>query len=1154
MAALADFTLEDRFIREEGAVALSGVQALLRVAIDQHHADKRRGLNTATLVSGYRGSPLGGLDLLLQNNAELLAENQITFIPGLNEDLGATAVFGSQLAHSMPNPKYDGVLGMWYGKAPGVDRSGDAIKHGVTAGVDRNGGVLVIAGDDPASKSSTLASESEFALLDYQTPILYPGSVQEIVDYGRWGYELSRYSGLWVSLKIITNVADGYATAEVSPDRVQVVLPEFIYNGQPWQPSQDDRLFGEFAVALEREIFEGRLEATKLFTATNGLNEITVPTADAWLGIVAAGKTYYDVREALNRLGLDDRGLARHGIRMLKLGMVHPIEPHIVGRFVDGLDEVLVVEEKRAFIETFVKDVLYSRADRPTVVGKRSEDGSFLIPGYGELDVDSLIPVLLDRLTARLGAENLAEPARPRPTLELTPTDIARTPFFCSGCPHNRSTVVPEGSEAGGGIGCHGMATIIGGRSVFGITQMGGEGVQWVGAAPFSNMVHRFQNLGDGTFAHSGSLAIRQAIAAGTNITYKILYNNAVAMTGAQVVDGGMAVPELTRFLEAEGAGRTLVLTNDPRKYPADARFADGVDVWHRDRLDEAQRLLRDTPGVTVLIYDQPCAADMRRKRKRGLAPDPALRIFINEEVCEGCGDCQVKSNCLSVQPVETEFGRKTAIHQSSCNKDYSCLDGDCPAFVTVIPEEKAALRPAVSFEPIGDDLPEPANLLDEGNIYTIGIGGTGVVTVNQLLATAALLDGKHASALDQTGLAQKGGQVVSNLKIRGDVVAEANKVGVGEADAYIVLDLIGGTNKINLDRALPDRAVAIVSTSHTPTGSELLDTTMSYSSADEALRRRIDAVTRADDNVWLDAEGLALDLFRSHMPANVIVVGAAWQAGVVPVSAVALEKAIELNGVAVETNIQAFRLGRKLVADPTFAASLRPAARVADLASVVSGKARKLIDRVGARGELLRLLEIRVPELIEYQNAAYAERYVDYIAGVAKAEAAVVPGQTALSEAVARYLYKLMAYKDEYEVARLHLKSSFHDELATQFGQKAKVTYKLHPPMLKSMGLKRKLGAGRSFEVAFRSLVPLRRLRGTALDPFGKTAERKLERAIIDEYRGQIDQALAELGPDNYDSAVELAELPDVIRGYSDLKLANIERWREATAAWSRG
>src|SRR5712664_3583263 len=916
MATAREFTLDAKYRQEEGLILLSGIQALVRLPLDQHRADKRRGLNTATLISGYRGSPLGGFDLTLERNQPLLREHNVVFISGVNEDLGATVVYGSQLANLFPQPKYDGVLGMWYGKGPGVDRTGDIFKHANFAGVSRYGGVLALGGDDPLSKSSTIPSHSEVAFYDALFPVLFPGNTQEILDLGRFGFELSRYSGLWVGFKIVTNVADEIGTAEVAPGRIVITDPGFLYEGRAWQQRQNPLLMPPWGLETEREIHYGRLEAAKAFAAAHRLNRITIPTPNAWLGIAAAGKTYYDLREALAELGLDDAALRQHGIRLLKIGMLFPMEPTIVREFARGLEELLVVEEKRSFIELFIRDTLYNLTERPRVVGKQDEQGKPLVPANGELDADRIAQLVasrlerkvrLDSITARVA---LLEALRERPA----PLTMARQPYFCSGCPHNRSTVVPEGSMASAGIGCHGMALYMD-RQTFGLTHMGGEGAQWVGMAPFTETPHIFQNLGDGTFFHSGSLAIRQAIAAGTNVTYKILYNSAVAMTGGQDAAGAMPVTDLTRMLEAEGAKRIVVITDEPEKYGKGARWASGVEVWHRDRLDEAQRLLRGIPGVTALVYDQRCAAEKRRLRKRGKLPDPAMRVFINEAVCEGCGDCGVKSNCLSVQPVDTEFGRKTQIHQSSCNKDYSCLRGDCPSFLTVIPRGEARKKERPVFT-VDRPLPEPVlKVPGTANVFMTGIGGTGVVTVNQILGTAALLDGKHVRGLDQTGLSQKGGPVVSHLKISERPVEVSNKVAAGEADCYLGFDILVATSPQNLDHASGERTIAVVSTSQVPTGAMVTKTDVQFPEA-SGLHASIDRFTRKDDNVYLDALGLAERLFDDHMAANLIVLGAAYQAGAIPVAAQAIERAIALNGVAVAMNTHAFRVGRLLVVD----------------------------------------------------------------------------------------------------------------------------------------------------------------------------------------------------------------------------------------------
>jgi indolepyruvate ferredoxin oxidoreductase len=1152
MASKHEFSLDAKYRQEEGTIFLSGIQALVRLPLDQHRADRRRGLRTATLISGYRGSPLGGLDLTLERNPALLREHDVVFVSGVNEDLGATAIYGSQLVSLFPRPKYDGVLGMWYGKGPGVDRTGDIFKHANYAGIGRNGGVLALGGDDPLSKSSTLPTHSEVAFYDALFPVLFPGNVQEILDLGLYGFALSRYSGLWVGFKIVTNVADEIGSAHVAPDRVRIVDPGFLYEGKPWKPTQNPMLLPPFSLELEREVHYGRLEAAKAFAAAHPINRITVATPDAWLGIVAPGKTYYDLREALLDLGLDDAALARYGVRLLKVGMLFPMEPGIVREFARGLEEVLVIEEKRAFVELFMRDVLYNLAEHPRVVGKRDLDDRPLVPANAELDADRIAQIVASRLERKVHLESITarvamlEALRERPA----PVTLARLPFFCSGCPHNRSTVVPEGSMAGGGIGCHGMALLMPERHTTGTTHMGGEGAQWVGMAPFTEVPHMFQNIGDGTFFHSGSLAIRQAIAAGTNVTYKILYNSAVAMTGGQDAAGAMPVAELTRLLEAEGVRRIIVTTDDPAKYPKDTRWAQGVEVWHRDRLDEAQRALRDIPGVTVLIHDQRCAAEKRRLRKRGKLPDPALRVFINEAVCEGCGDCGVKSNCLSVQPVETEFGRKTQIHQSSCNKDYSCLNGDCPSFVTVTPLGAPKKRERKVFV-VDRPLPEPVlKVPRDGNVFMMGIGGTGVVTVNQILGTAALLDGRHVRGLDQTGLSQKGGPVVSHLKL-GDAPLEiSNKVGAGEADCYLAFDILVGTSPTNLDHARPEKTIAVVSTSQVPTGAMVTHTEVRFPES-SGLVASINRVTRKDDNVYLDALGLAETLFEDHMASNLIMLGAAYQAGAVAVSAAAIEEAIALNGVAVAMNTQAFRAGRLAVADPAWVATLRrPRLGAVEAAPVLTAEARGIVESVGASGELRRLLEIRVPELIAYQHAAYARAYADLVRRVAAAERAAVPGETRLAEGVARHLFKLMAYKDEYEVARLHLKNDLRRRLAEEYPDGVRVEYHLHPPLLRALGLRRKIRLGTWFDGAFRALAAMKGLRGTPLDPFGRAEVRRVERALIAEYRALVEKAVASLTPESHERAVKLANLPDLIRGYEDVKLGNVRKFREEVAA----
>src|SRR5712691_1512503 len=1134
-----EFSLDAKYTQEVGRVFLSGIQALVRLPLDQHRADKRRGLRTATFISGYRGSPLGGFDQTLERERKLLDAHHVVFSSGLNEDLGATAIFGSQMAGLFPRPKYDGVLGMWYGKAPGVDRTGDAFKHANYAGVGKNGGVLALAGDDPMSKSSTLPSASEVALYDALMPTIFPGSAQEILDLGLHGFMLSRISGLWVGMKIVTNVADEVTTAEVGPSRVSPIIPTVELDGRPFEHHINVNLIPPFGLDRERTLYHARLELARRYAWENKLNRITVPTPDAWLGIMTTGKTYYDVRQALRELGLDDEALRHHGIRILKMAMLFPAEPRIVREFARGLEEVLVVEEKRSFIEMFAKDVLYGIPDRPRIVG--------------ELDPDTIARAIAKRLQRKMRVDSAEARIRHLDELKSRPKSLtlARTAFFCAGCPHNRSTVVPEGSVAAAGIGCHGMAMGMD-RGIIGVTHMGAEGAQWVGIAPFTETTHLFQNIGDGTLFHSGSLAINYAIASGVNMTYKILYNSAVAMTGGQAAAGALPIPALTRRLEADGVKRIIITTDHPEIYKG-VSLAANTEVWHRDRLVEAQTELAAVPGITALIHDQQCAAEKRRLRKRGRQADPQTRIFISEAVCEGCGDCGRKSNCLSVQPVQTEFGRKTQIHQSSCNKDYSCLLGDCPSFLTVEPIGEPKTRQK-RLTPLEAELPEPELRVprDGFALHMMGIGGTGVVTVNQVLGTAAMLDGCHVRGLDQTGLSQKGGPVVSDLRLASSPMEVSNKVSAGGADLYLGFDLLVATDPVNLDKAEAGRTIAVVSTSQIPTGQMVADTSVHFPELASALMS-LDRVTRKDANVYVDALGMAEALFNDHMATNFILVGAAYQAGALPISAGSVEAAIQLNGVSVDMNLLAFRWGRMAVVDARrVEAAVQMATGKVETRGALSAEAAALVEAARAQGELRRLLEVRVPELIAYQDAAYAKRYVDVVARVADEEARKTPGRSGLSEAVSRNLFKLMAYKDEYEVARLHLSASLEAELSARFGQEIRYYWHLHPPLFRALGLTRKIRLGSWFRPVFGALRAMRGLRGTALDPFGYARGRREERALVDEYRALVERALEMLGPDSHDAAVALADLPDMIRGYEEIKLGNITQFRRRAAELS--
>ena len=916
-------SLQDRYELEDGRIFLTGIQALVRIAFDQHRADARRGLKTGTFVSGYQGSPLGGLDREFQRQRKLCEQHDVFAVPGLNEELGATSTWGAQLASTLPGARFDGVLSMWYGKAPGIDRATDALRHANYSGVSRTGGAMIVVGDDPNAKSSTIPSASESLLESLHVPTFYPGTVQEVLDLGLHAWACSRASGLWSALKIVTNVADAAGTARVSPDRISPVLPTIEWEGRPFEYTPNASMLAPASIEMERTLLGPRTETALAYARANRVNVIERFGADAWIGVVASGKSYHDLRQAFADMGLDERGLARAGIRLLHLGMIWPLDPEIVREFAAGLDEIVVVEEKLPFLERQLKEILYGEPGAPRIVGKKDDRGANLLPAEGELDADAIARALGPRLllhgsiaSVEGRLRKLAESAsRPHP-LPMA----ARTPFFCSGCPHNSSTPAPDGTLVGAGIGCHTMILLNpeGRGDITGITQMGGEGAQWIGMAPFTDDGHFVQNLGDGTFHHSGSLAVRAAIAAGVNVTYKLFYNDAVAMTGGQAVEGQMSVPELTRWFEIEGVKRIIITTEDTRRYKG-VSLSPIAEVRDRSELMAAQEELAEEPGVTVLIHDQECAAEKRRKRKRGKLEEPPQQVHINERVCEGCGDCGHKSGCLSVIPVETEFGRKTQIHQSSCNKDFSCLEGDCPSFLTVIPPKQKRKRDRAADVPLPSvELRDPLRLVsdEEFTLRMMGIGGTGVVTVSQVIGVAALIDGLHVAELDQTGLSQKGGPVVSDMRISREPHAGSNRVSTAGADLYLGFDVLGAANPKNLAVADPDRTVAVVSTHAVPTGAMVLDPKQGFPAVEGELQT-IDVVTRREHNVYLDSQRLSEELFGDHMPSNMLALGAAWQRGALPLSLSAIEQAIRLNGAGVEKNLAAFAWGRALVARP---------------------------------------------------------------------------------------------------------------------------------------------------------------------------------------------------------------------------------------------
>jgi len=1152
------------FTQEEGQIHLGGVDALVRLSLDQVRTDARRGLNTGMFISGYRGSPLGMLDAALQKQQKTLLEKNIHFVDGLNEDLAATAVWGTQMLHAVGKQKFDGVTGMWYGKAPGVDRSGDALKHANYTGIDKNGGVLAIVGDDPSCKSSSLCSQSEPMLMHVGIPSLYPANVQEVLDYGLHGYQMSRLSGLWMGLKFVTNIADGTGTAEVSPDRLQFLTPDMEFDGKLFTPRMNLGMnVRAEALEMEQSLYTRRLEVAKRYAAANKLNNVVFDCPDAWLGIITAGKTYNDLRQAFLELGLDDAALRRYGIRILKMGMLFPMEPTIVRDFARGLEEIFVIEEKRPFLEMFAKNVLYGMANAPRIVGKFDQSEQTLLPHYGEFEPDVIGRALVKRLSQRARVES-AEAWLQRVdeihSRNKLPT-ATRTAWYCSGCPHNSSTQAVEGSVVSAGIGCHTMAMWMNRNVVMG-THMGAEGTQWIGMAPFTDEKHIFQNIGDGTYFHSGVLAIHYAAAANVNITYKLLYNSHVSMTGGQEAMGIRSVGNVVADLLANGVKRVIVTTDDPGRYQS-VSLAGGTEVWHRDRLDEAQRALAAIPGTTVLIHDQECAAELRRARSRGKAEEPVEVTVINERVCEGCGDCGVKANCMSVEPVATEFGRKTRIHQSSCNKDFSCVKGFCPSFLTITPNaEPAAADGLVKKKkkgriPVLDRaLPEPVKKVDDTlgvGIHVMGIGGTGSVTVVATLANAARLEGKHVIGLDQTGLAQKGGAVISDIKISHQPFNGSSKISDGRTDLFLGFDILNATDPKNLDKCLPERTIAVVSTTQTPTGQMVSNRNALFPNI-TALTAGINKVTRRDDNVFLDGQAFAEGLFGDAMATNNFMVGVAFQAGTIPLKAESIEAAISQSGVGVEQSLAAFRWGRMTVVDRAFVEAEIARYAPKQVAVPLSPEAQAIVESIGAVGETRRLVEVRVPELIAYQDAAYARRYAEIVKRVVDAERRVMAGHSSLAEATARYLYKLMAYKDEYEVARLHSDPAFLAQLDAMFPQGYSVKYNLAPPAISKKDpvtghlVKRQFGAWMG--TAFGVMKRFKGLRGGALDVFGKTEERHQERQLIEDYIQQLDRSLATLSPATHATAVALACIPDEIRGYGHVKQRSIEAAKAAEQA----
>jgi len=1156
---LDDISLDDKYTLERGHVFMTGIQALVRLPMLQRQADVRAGLNTAGFFTGYRGSPLGTVDLTAAKAKKYLEANHIKFHPGMNEDLAATSVWGTQQVNLFPGAQYDGVFGLWYGKGPGVDRCGDVFKHANMAGTSRHGGVLVIAGDDHAAKSSTTAHQSEHILNACGIPVLYPSTVQEYLDYGLHGWAMSRYTGLWVSLKCVTDIVESGMSVNIDPDRVKIVLPE------DFQLPPGGLNIRQPDTVLEQET---RMNVYKWYAAlayarVNQLNKIIWDSPRARIGIITAGKSYLDTRQALEDLGIDENVARDIGIRLYKIGMTWPLEAEGVRNFAQGLEEILVVEEKRQILEYQLKEELYNWRDdvRPRVVGKFDDTGewsgspqqghgNWLLPATYELNpaqiaraiatriskyfaghpVEQRVKVRIAYLEAKEGTLNVSTKADP---------EKDRIPHFCSGCPHNTSTKLPEGSRGLAGIGCHYMVTWMDRESSL-FTHMGGEGVTWVGQAPFTSEKHVFANLGDGTYFHSGLLAVRASVAANVNITYKILYNDAVAMTGGQEFDGPLDPAMISRQLAAENVTPIIVVTDEPDKYPAGTPWAEGVTIRHRSELDAVQRELREKPGVSAMIYDQTCASEKRRRRKRDAYPDPAKRAVINEAVCEGCGDCSVQSNCLSVEPLETEFGRKRQINQSSCNKDYSCVNGFCPSFVTVeggqLKKPKRIDAPGSKPDAAAYALPQPAlpMLTQPYGIIVTGIGGTGVITIGQILAMAAHVEGKACSVLDMSGLAQKGGPVMSHVRLSDhadDIYS--TRVGTGAADLVIGCDVIVTAGRDALSRMGEGRTHAAVNAAQTPTAAFVRNPDWQFPAA--SAQQSIQDACGKDRVAMIDAGGIAAALLGDAIATNMFMLGYAWQHGWVPLSEAALLRAIELNALSVAFNKQAFGWGRAAAHDAeavlqvarSNGMSTQPQAQVIDFKRPPS---------------LEHQITTRVEFLSAYQDAAYSRHYQDVVARVRTAETALGDAgkPLRLTHAVAQYLFKLMAYKDEYEVARLHTATAFRNKISAMFEGDYKLKFHLAPPLFarhdaKGHLIKQEFGAW--MMQAFGVLAKFKFLRGTPFDPFGYTAERKQERALIAQYQQTLEILLARLNEANLTQAVAIASIPEEIRGYGHVK-----------------
>ncbi|QKZ17587.1 indolepyruvate ferredoxin oxidoreductase family protein [Streptomyces chartreusis] len=1146
----AAVSLDDKYSALSGRVLISGIQALVRLPLEQRRLDEARGLSTRAFVSGYQGSPLGGVDLEMGRAARFLGPAGVVFRPGLNEELAATAVAGTQMLGQLPGRRHEGVTGFWYGKNPGLDRAADAIRHSTVAGTAALGGAVAWIGDDPGAKSSTVPSSCEPMCQSLSMPLLAPSSIAEIIEFGLHAVAMSRASGLWTGLKIVADIADASQVIDLSTTIPG--FPEVAAVPRGAHPT----LVGPASLDAEHDMLTRRLDTARFYARQAGLNRITFSSSHATLGILASGSSYAVLLRALSDMGIDSDAMEHLGIRLIHLAMPYPlVDEELVGMTGD-LEQVLVVEDKVPFLEGHLKQALYRLGGGPVVVGRHEENGKPLLSARGTLSAEDVAEALVQRIgsdrlprqtMSRLAALSTVAP----PTRIALPTSGTRTPFFCSGCPHSTSTRAADDTLVGVGIGCHIMIALDGtgrGHQV-GLTQMGGEGAQWLGLQPFTDDQHFVQNLGDGTFHHSGSLAIRAAVAGGATMTYKLLYNEAVAMTGGQQVEGQLTIPDLTRWLALEGVSKVIVTTPDPRSYRR-LRLDPIASVRHRDDLPDVERELAAVEGVSVLIHDDRCAAEERRLRKRGQLPTPTEKVVINQRVCEGCGDCGDVSACLSVQPVITEFGRKTEIHQPSCNSDFSCLKGDCPSFL-LVDSKGGQRRPKRSVPdlPVVLSAPEACVNQDSVLLRMPGIGGTGVVTISQILQMAAHLDGRYAAGLEQTGLAQKGGPVVSDVRISTRPLEGALRASRATADVLLGFDVLGAATAGNLDTARFGHTVAVVNTAVVPTAAMVTNQVVFPGSAQDSLER-IEAATRPADNLYLDAQRLSETLFDDHMPANMVLVGAAFQHGCIPLSERAIESAIRLNGAAVENNLTAFRWGRAAALAPQLVeqALASPDRPVVDITPV----AHALIAPLNVTDSLREVLTLRAADLVAYQNVSYAAKFaadVVEIASLARQKAGEAAGER-IALAYARSLHKLMAYKDEYEVARLHRDTVERAKIVDEFGHDADISVLLHPPLLRALGMKRKIRLRRTAVISFKALYALRILRGTRLDPFGYAAVRREERALVREFPALVREVMTCLTPDNAEAVREVVELPDTIRGYEEIKMARILEFRSRARA----